>query len=411
MKQTKLNINFKRLKETIETSASIGTTPNHGLCRLALTKEDQEMRDVFKKWLEEAGLEVKIDDFGNMFGRRIGNQDLPPVLIGSHLDTQPQGGRFDGILGVLTSLEVIRTLNDHQIETERPIEIVNFTNEEGARFEPPLLGSGGSVGVFTKEFVYSRKDRDGKSFGDELEKIGYKGDETNRLKEGHAFIELHIEQGPILESKGITIGAVEGIKGMSWLEIKVEGKGGHAGPTPMALRHDALFATAHIIQNIEAHAKSDPDLSVTIGKLSLKPDVTNCIPDEVIFSLDVRHKYDNVRLTFIDEVKEMIEVITKERGVNATINSVWEVDTTHFDPHLIESVEKHAQDLGYSVERIYSGAGHDAKYVHEIIPTCMIFIPSIGGISHVEDEFSKDEDIEKGANVLLQTVLQLANET
>lgn len=411
MKQTKLNINFKRLKETIETSASIGTTPNHGLCRLALTKEDQEMRDVFKKWLEEAGLEVKIDDFGNMFGRRIGNQDLPPVLIGSHLDTQPQGGRFDGILGVLTSLEVIRTLNDHQIETERPIEIVNFTNEEGARFEPPLLGSGGSVGVFTKEFVYSRKDRDGKSFGDELEKIGYKGDETNRLKEGHAFIELHIEQGPILESKEITIGAVEGIKGMSWLEIKVEGKGGHAGPTPMALRHDALFATAHIIQYIEAHAKSDPDLSVTIGKLSLKPDVTNCIPDEVIFSLDVRHKYDNVRLTFIDEVKEMIEVITKERGVNATINSVWEVDTTHFDPHLIESVEKHAQDLGYSVERIYSGAGHDAKYVHEIIPTSMIFIPSIGGISHVEDEFSKDEDIEKGANVLLQTVLQLANET
>lgn len=410
LNKTKINIDFKRLKETIEQSASTGKIPKDGLRRLALTKEDQKMRDLFKEWMEEAGLEVRIDDFGNMYGRRNGKNDLLPVVMGSHLDTQPNGGRFDGVLGVLTPLEIIRTLNDHHIETERPIEIVNFTNEEGARFEPPLLGSGGTVGIFDKDYVYSRTDKNGLTFKEELEKIGYKGEEENRLKQAYAFIELHIEQGPILEKKGVSIGAVEGIKGMTWLEIKVNGKGGHAGPTPMALRHDALFAASHFIQRIEERAKSDLDLSATVGRLSLKPDVTNCIPEEVIFSLDVRHQNDDVRLAFINDMTKEMEDIANQRGVNLTIKSLWEVDTTHFDTYLIESIEKRARTLGYSVERLYSGAGHDAKYVHEIAPTSMIFIPSIGGISHVEEEFSRDEDIEKGANVLLYTVLQLANE-
>lgn len=410
LNKTKMTIDFNRLKNTIEQSASIGTIPKDGLRRLALTKEDQTMRDLFKKWLEEAGLEVRIDDFGNMFGRRNGKTDLPPVVMGSHLDTQPNGGRFDGILGVLTPLEIIQTLNEHDIETDRPIEIVNFTNEEGARFEPPLLGSGGSVGVFTKDYVYSRTDRNGKTFEEELNNIGYKGDAKHRLKQAHAFIELHIEQGPVLESKQVAIGAVAGIKGMTWLELTVSGKGGHAGPTPMSLRHDALFATSDMISRIEKESKIDSDISVTVGRLSVKPDVTNCIPEEVIFSLDVRHTDDDVRLAYINHIKSVMLEIADQRGVNLNIEELWEVQTTNFHSDIVTTIETQAKALGYTVERLYSGAGHDAKYVHEIAPTGMIFVPSIGGISHVEEEYSTDEDIEKGANVLLHTILQLANQ-
>ena len=402
--KTKLNINFKRLKQTIDHSASIGTIPKDGLRRLALSKEDKTMRDLFKSWMEDAGLDVRIDDFGNMIGRRNGkNDDLLPVVMGSHLDTQPNGGRFDGILGVLIPLEIIRTLNEKNVETTRPIEIVNFTNEEGARFEPPLLGSGGSVGAFTKDYVYSRQDREGKTFEEELVNIGYKGEEDNRLKHAHSFIELHIEQGPVLESKEVSIGAVEGIKGMSWLEITVRGKGGHAGPTPMALRHDALFATSQMINQIEESTKTDPDLSVTVGRLSVKPDVTNCIPEEVIFSLDVRHEEDDVRVAYIHNIKTAMLEVADQRGVSIDIEELWEIQTTHFNPNIVASIEQQAKELNYTVERY-------AKSFNQIPPTVMIFVPSIGGISHVEEEYSTDKDIEQGANVLLHTTLQLASE-
>src|SRR5690625_2886588 len=243
--KTDFTINMRRLEEKINKSSSIGSLSNGGICRLALSDQDKVMRDIYVKWLIEAELEVKVDDFGNIYGIREGERNhLSPVVIGSHLDTQPQGGRFDGILGVLAALEVIQTLNDYKIETRRPINIVNFTNEEGARFEPSMMGSAGISGIFSKEFIHQRRDQDGKVFGEELERIGYFGSKENRLKDGYYFVELHIEQGPILEEEGIDIGAVTGVQGIKSLEIEVRGAYAHAGTAPMRMRKDALLAAS-----------------------------------------------------------------------------------------------------------------------------------------------------------------------
>jgi len=411
MQHNNLQVNFPRLKDTIMKSAEIGRIPNNGLGRLALSDEDKRIRDIFQKWMEEDQLETRVDDFGNMYGRREGvKNDLSPVLIGSHLDTQPQGGRFDGILGVLAGLEVIRTLSENNIKTTRSIEIVNFTNEEGARFEPPLLGSGGLTGVFDKNFVYSREDRNNLAFEKELEKIGYKGSEENRIKDIHSFIELHIEQGPILENRQKAIGVVEGIKGMAWLEFTVKGKGGHAGPTPMNLRKDALMAASEIITHIKKKSnQADTDISVTAGRLTLKPNVVNCIPEEVVFSLDVRHINDRKRVSFLKEILDDIEKIAMEENVEVLSETLWEVDTTYFNPAVIDQIMESTERLGHSYMNLYSGAGHDSKYINNIAPTGMIFLPSVNGISHVESELTYDKDIEAGANVLLQTLMRLAN--
>ncbi|GAA0591323.1 Zn-dependent hydrolase [Virgibacillus siamensis] len=405
-----LTVNFARMKETIEYSAKVGEIPNQGLRRLALSKEDKTMREQLREWMIDAGLEVRIDDFGNMYGRRKGQTNFDPLVIGSHLDTQPNGGRFDGVLGVLTALEAIRTLNDYEIETYRPIEIVNFTNEEGARFEPPLLGSGGLTGVFSKEYVYNRQDRDGKFFKNELAEIDFKGGETNRLQRAHAFLELHIEQGPVLENEGVTIGAVEGIKGMSWLELKVTGEGGHAGPTPMPLRKDAMMAAANIISHIEQKSNVfDNDLTVTVGRLDVKPGAVNCIPEEIVFSVDVRHLDDEVRKKFIDEMKVEMQDMATDRKVELETETLWEVNTSTFHEGIIDQVSKSAERLGYSNRRLYSGAGHDAKYMNAFCATGMIFLPSVDGKSHVESELTLDEDIEKGANVLLDTMIHVTD--
>lgn len=401
---------MKRLKNTIDISSQIGTTSNGGLCRLALSKEDREMRDTFLEWLKEEGLVTRVDDFGNIYGRRRGKKKLSPVLIGSHLDTQPRGGRFDGILGVLASLEVIRTLNDHGIETERPIEIVNFTNEEGARFEPPLLGSGGLVKVFDRDYVYQRKDRVGKTFLEELNKIGYQGEESNRIQDIHSFIELHIEQGPILEHENISIGVVEGIKGMTWLEVQINGESGHAGPTPMSLRKDALICASQLILHAENKCKKyDHDLTITSGRISAIPNVVNSIADQVIFSLDVRHQDNEMRETFIQDIKTDFYDLAKESGLNIEMKEIWKVNSTIFNSNIVNLIEYISEKLGYSFKRMTSGAGHDAKYISRVAPTGMIFIPSVGGRSHIESELTLDRDIEKGAHVLLHSVLDLAN--
>ncbi|HLR79635.1 MAG TPA: M20 family metallo-hydrolase [Bacillota bacterium] len=405
-----LYVNMKRLKNTIDISSQIGTTSNGGLCRLALSKEDREMRDTFLEWLKEEGLVTRVDDFGNIYGRRRGKKKLSPVLIGSHLDTQPRGGRFDGILGVLASLEVIRTLNDHGIETERPIEIVNFTNEEGARFEPPLLGSGGLVKVFDRDYVYQRKDRVGKTFLEELNKIGYQGEESNRIQDIHSFIELHIEQGPILEHENISIGVVEGIKGMTWLEVQINGESGHAGPTPMSLRKDALICASQLILHAENKCKKyDHDLTITSGRISAIPNVVNSIADQVIFSLDVRHQDNEMRETFIQDIKTDFYDLAKESGLNIEMKEIWKVNSTIFNSNIVNLIEYISEKLGYSFKRMTSGAGHDAKYISRVAPTGMIFIPSVGGRSHIESELTLDRDIEKGAHVLLHSVLDLAN--
>lgn len=408
MDHTSYKIRLKRLMSTIDESAQIGKIPGNGLGRLALTDDDKQIRDLFKQWMIEAGLDVRVDDFGIMYGRRRGKSDKKPVLMGSHLDTQPNGGRFDGVLGVLSALEVVRTLNDYGIETERPIEIVNFTNEEGARFEPSMIASSGLAGDIQRDEMYQVTDRHGKRFGDELERIGYKGEAKNRVKDPAAYVELHIEQGPILENAGVSIGAVEGIQGEHALEVVVSGESGHAGTTPMNMRKDALTAAAEMIGDVETLAK-DQGTVATVGRLSLSPDVVNVIPGEVTFSVDIRHFNDRTRNEIIREVKNNIQAIADNRGVTVEVQDLWPTPTEHFDPEIVKLIENISGEQGYSVKRMPSGAGHDAKYMNQLAPTGMIFVPSVAGKSHVESEFTKDADIEKGANVLLHLVHHLAD--
>ncbi|WP_206811673.1 Zn-dependent hydrolase [Paradesulfitobacterium ferrireducens] len=412
MEQALMKVNRNRLQETIETSAQIGAIPGNGLCRLALSDEDKEIRDLFRSWLKDSGLQVRVDDFGNIYGRREGKKkDAPPILVGSHLDTQPMGGRFDGILGVLGALEVVRTLNDLEIETELPIEIVSFTNEEGARFEPPMLGSGGITGIFDKEFIYSQKDKSGKSFVDELKRIGYLGDESNRIRKVHSYLEFHVEQGPVLEQANSAIGVVEAIQGMTWLEVKLTGEGDHAGPTPMNMRKDALVAAAKMIVAIQHAAREiDEMTTTTVGRMALAPNVVNCIPGEVSFSVDVRHPEDIKRRLAVELVREKISTIAAAEGVEIEIRDLWEIETTPFAPQILKHITEGAKAYGYSSRRIVSGAGHDAKYLSDIAPTAMIFVPSVNGKSHSPEELTSWEDIEQGANVLLYVVEALANE-
>ncbi|WP_085507078.1 Zn-dependent hydrolase [Thalassobacillus devorans] len=402
------HINEERLFLNLSKSSEIGAIPGKGLRRLALSDEDKEMRDLLKAWCEQAGLTVRVDDFGNMYARRKGKKDLPPVVLGSHLDTQPAGGRFDGVLGVLLALEVVNTLNDHNIETDRPVEIINFTNEEGARFEPPMLGSGGIAGVFDKDYVYSRKDRDGHSFQKELQRIGYKGEKENRLGDFHSFVELHIEQGPVLEDENKQIGIVEGVQGISWMEVTVTGEADHAGPTPMHLRKDALMAAAEIMHHLEKVA--DTEVTVTIGKISASPDTVNCVPGEVYFTVDIRSTDDSLREEAVAEAKTLIREVCQKRQVDVETTELWETEKIDFDKGILDAIEESVEDLGYSSRKIVSGAGHDAKYINNIGPTAMIFLPSVNGKSHVPSELTLDEDIISGANVLYQTTLALAEE-
>ncbi|UTR11764.1 M20 family metallo-hydrolase [Evansella sp. LMS18] len=412
MKSALLAINNKRLLDTLSVSSSIGATENGGLHRLALSSEDKQMRDRFSDWLKEAGLKKRVDDFGNIYGRREGRDPAaPPVVTGSHLDTQPNGGKYDGVLGVLTALEAVKTMNDHNIETERPIEIVNFTNEEGARFEPPMLGSAGITKNLTKDEIYNIEDRNGITFLSALQETGYQGDEENRLKNPGYFIELHIEQGPVMEENNIQIGVVEGIQGMTWLNVVVEGSSDHAGPTPMGMRHDALAAAAKMISCAEEISSEYDGLTTTVGKLQLHPNVINVIPGKVEFSIDVRHFNDEVRKQAIDVLRERLSTIAATRGVKIITSNFWNIDAITFSSEIRNSIEASAYDFGYSTMPVISGAGHDSKHMHEVTETGMIFLPSINGKSHCEEELTLDEDIEKGANVLLHTLLKLAGKT
>lgn len=412
MKQSLLTVNLSRIQEMMERSNVIGGLPNGGLNRLALTDEDKEVRDLFITWLKEAGLQVRVDDLGNIYGRREGiDRNAPAVLVGSHLDTQPQGGRFDGILGIVSALEVFQVLNELGIQTKRPIEIVNFTNEEGARFEPPMVGSGGLVQIFDKEFVLSRTDRNSKRLGDELQRIGYAGSESERAQNIYSYVELHIEQGPVLEQQNISIGAVEGIQGITWLEVKLKGQADHAGPTPMSMRKDTLVAAAKMILAIQQAAQEiDDTTTTTVGRLSLAPGAVNCVPGEVLFTVDIRHFNDVVREHAVEIVREKISTIAAVEGIEIEISELWEIAATHFSQDVIRHVLNGAQAHGYTARTIVSGAGHDAKYMNHIAPTAMIFVPSVDGKSHCPEELTLWEDVEKGANVLLYVVHELAQE-
>lgn len=412
MKVDELRVNGKRLRESLEAMAKIGATAGGGVHRLALSDEDRQARDLFVQWLNDLDLEVAVDEMGNIFGRRSGrNNDLPPVMAGSHIDSQPKGGRFDGILGVMGALEVLRTLHENRIQTERPIVIADWTNEEGSRFSPATMGSGVWTGKFQRDWIYGRTDVNGKSFKEELERIGYCGPVPAKRSPVYAYFEFHIEQGPILETEGVTIGVPSGIVGIRWFDIHLEGAANQVGPTPMAGRNDALVAAAEMILAVRAvPEKAGGNLVATVGEIHNFPNSRNIIPDRVHFTVDMR-SWDDARCrSAASELQTECKRIAEKHGCLIRVEEIWQVDPMPFDKRLIRLVLETAKKLNLSVHPMLSGAGHDAGYMSMIVPTGMIFVPSIGGRSHVEVENSTWKDCESGANVLLQCMLQTANE-
>jgi len=393
--------------------AKIGATPGGGVQRLTLTDEDKLARDLFVKWLKELDLEIIIDEMGSIFGKRDGkNNDLSHVMSGSHIDSQPKGGRFDGILGVMGALETLRTIHENEVETERPIVIVDWTNEEGSRFAPAMLASGVWTGVLDRDWAYHRTDINGRRFVDELERIGYRGAFPAKEWPVHAYYEYHIEQGPILEREGKTIGAPKGIVCLHWYDVYLEGEANQVGPTPMAGRHDALCAAAEMILKLnQLPAEMGGNMVATVGEIENYPNSRNIIPDKVHFTVDIRSWDDDLSLQAWEKVRKDFEKIAQRRGCPIRIEETWRVEHSPFDQRLVQRVVDTAKELGYPAIQMISGAGHDASYMNQVAPTAMIFVPSIGGRSHVEVENTKWEDCEAGANVLLQCILQSANES
>ncbi|MFT3938402.1 Zn-dependent hydrolase [Rhodopseudomonas sp.] len=405
-----LQIDSSRLWDTILGTAQFGGTPKGGVKRLTLSAEDKQVRDWFRQACEQAGLEVSIDSLGNMFALRKGrDMTKPPIGLGSHLDTQPTGGKFDGILGTLAALEVIRTLNDAGIETELPLCITNWTNEEGSRFAPAMMGSAAFVGDFTVEDVLSRKDATGISIADALDGIGYRGDKPVGAQPFTGFIELHIEQGPILEAEGKTIGVVDHGQGVLWYDGKITGFESHAGSTPMHLRRDALATLSEIVLAVEKIATElGPNAVGTVGEAVIASPSRNVIPGEIAFTIDMRSADAAIMDQLDQRLRAAVAEIAPRRKVEVALDLVWRKEPTHFDPALVGSVENAANALGYQNRRITSGAGHDACNLNTRIPTAMIFVPCKDGISHNELEDATQPDCAAGANVLLHTVLSLA---
>jgi N-carbamoyl-L-amino-acid hydrolase len=408
-----LRINGKRLRETLEEMAKIGATPAGGVQRLTLSDEDKQARDLFVQWLKEIELDVTIDEMGNIFGRRSGrNNDLAPVMSGSHIDSQPKGGRFDGILGVMGPLEVLRTLHENGVETERPIVIVDWTNEEGSRFAPAMVASGVWAGALDKAWAYGRTDINGKTLGAELERIGYKGTAPAERFPVHAYYEYHIEQGPLLEREGKIIGAPKGILCLHWYDIYLEGEANQVGPTPMEGRHDALCAAAEMILKVNhLPDKMGGNMVATVGEIQNYPNSRNIIPDKVHFTVDIRSWDDDLAIGAWEDVRTDFEKIARRRGCPIKIEETWRVEHSPFDETLVQRVLDVSSDLACPSLYMISGAGHDASYMNQVAPTAMIFVPSIGGRSHVEVENTKWEDCEAGANVLLHCLLRSASET
>lgn len=405
-----LRINGDRLWDSLMELAQIGATPKGGVCRLTLTDLDKQGRDLVTRWAREAGMTVTIDKIGNGFMRRPGrNNSLPPIMTGSHIDTQPTGGKFDGNYGVLAGIEVVRTLNDHGIETEAPIEVAFWTNEEGSRFVPVMMGSGVFAKAFTLEHAYAATDTEGKTVKGELERIGYIGDQEPGDHPIGAYFETHIEQGPVLEDNDKTIGVVSGVLGIRWFDCTVTGMEAHAGPTPMALRKDALLAATRIMQDVVAAAhRHPPHGRGTVGMVQVFPNSRNVIPGRVKFSIDLRNSTDELVDAMAAEVKAFADQVAKEHGVQVHIEMVSSYPAQLFQPECVEAVGRAAAKLGYSHMPAVSGAGHDAVYMAKLAPSGMIFIPCKDGISHNEIEDAKPEHIEAGCNVLLHAMLERA---
>ncbi len=404
-----MQINIDRLMRSLAEIWQFGATPNGGVTRLALSDEDRAARDLLRRWFDEAGLQVRVDDFGNMIGRRAGRQDTLPLIIGSHLDTVPQGGRYDGVLGVLTGLEVVRTLNEAGIETDRPIEIVNWTAEEGSRYRPALFGSRGAFGMMDTEAALATPDANGIRFGDELHRIGYAGDAANRPAKAHAYLELHIEQGPILEAEDIPVGLVQGIIGQTWFDVTVNGRPGHAGANPMHLRADALVAAAQMVLDIRQLALASNAYGVaTVGQMSVEPGAMNVVPARVRFTVDARCA-EAADLAMIEAgIHTAARAVEVREGVSVEVTGTEPSATTPFDEGIMAAIREAIAAENLPLRELWSGAGHDAGPAALHWPTGMIFVRSKDGLSHAETEYSSPEDIAAATAVLLRTAVALA---
>ena len=410
---TQLRVNGQRLWDSIMAMGEIGPGEQGGSCRLALTDADRDGRDLFIHWCEEIGCGITIDDMGNIFARRDGrNNELAPIVAGSHLDTQPHGGKFDGIYGVLAALEAVHTLHDNKVTTEAPVEIVVWTNEEGSRFAPAMISSGVYAGLFEKDYAWSITDSNGNSLGDELKRIGYMGDTPCGKNPIGALLEAHIEQGPILEADNHQIGVVVGGQGQRWYDVTIKGQDSHAGSTPMRGRRDALVAAAEIITMVQALAlEFAPQAVSTVGEMVVKPNSRNTIPGEVFFTVDIRNPDDQVLAQMAEQLSARVSAIADKHGVECELEEIWEKPPVKFDPDCIAAVAAATSSLGYSNQQMVSGAGHDACQICLVVPTSMIFVPCAGGLSHNEQESAEPADLEAGSNVLLHAILILANKT
>ncbi|CAM2157110.1 N-carbamoyl-L-amino-acid hydrolase [Pararobbsia alpina] len=404
--RTDLRVDGARLWASLERMAEIGATPRGGVCRLALSELDREGRDLFVQWARDAGCTIRIDQMGNIFARRPGRDpDAAPVLSGSHADTQPTGGRYDGIYGVLGALEAVRALNDAQVVTQRPIDVVVWTNEEGSRFAPAMIASGVFAGAYPLEYGLSRTDTAGTTIADALTQIGYNGTEPVGGYPIHAAYELHIEQGAILERAGKTIGVVTAGQGQRWYEVTLTGIDAHAGTTPMDLRRDALAGAAEIIGLVESLGQgAAPNGRATVGMINAHPNSRNTVPGRCFFTVEFRHPESDTLAKLDAALREGVTAIAAKRGLTAHVEAIFDYAPVPFAPECVGTVRSAAHTLGLPAMDIVSGAGHDACHLARIAPTGMIFIPCIDGLSHNEAEAITPQWAEAGANVLLQAI-------
>ena len=405
-----LRIDGARLWDSLMEMAQIGPGVAGGNNRQTLTDEDAEGRALFQRWCEAAGCTMGLDQMGNMFAMRAGTDpEALPVYVGSHLDTQPTGGKYDGVLGVLGGLEVLRTLNDLDVKTKHPIVVTNFANEEGTRYAPAMLSSGVFAGVHTQDWAYARVDADGKSFGDELRRIGWRGDEEVGARKMHAFFELHIEQGPILEAEGRDIGVVTHGQGLSWTQVTVTGKDSHTGSTPMPMRYNAGLGMARILDKVDEIAWAHgPHAVGAAGHIDVYPNSRNVIPGKVVFTVDFRSPDADVIATMEGQLREEAQKIAADMGLEVAFEKVGGFAPVAFDEGCVQAVRRAAEHLGYSHMDLISGAGHDACWINKVAPTAMIMCPCVGGLSHNEAEEISPKWAAAGADVLLHAVLETA---
>lgn len=406
-----LRLDDRRLLGALDDLAAIGAIEGGGCARLALTDEDRAGRDLVVGWMKELGLDIRVDAIGNVIGVRAGRENAAPIMTGSHIDTVRTGGRYDGNYGVLAGLEVVRALNEAKVTTRRPIAIAFFTNEEGARFQPDMMGSLVYVGGIGLNEAYAASDKDGASVGDELRRIGYLGAAKPGVLKPHAFVELHIEQGPILDEEKVQIGVVESVQGISWTEYTVTGVSNHAGTTPMRLRRDAGYLASSV--NVFARKlarEMGGDQVATVGSIAFRPNLINVVPNRAIFTVDLRNT-DEAKLKEAEaKVAAHIAEIAAAERVEVEAKVLARFEPVIFEAGLVDRVERHARALSLSTRRMPSGAGHDAQMMQRICPTAMIFVPSVAGLSHNVKEHTEAADLAAGAQVLLNLMLELADE-